>query len=185
EHFPETWDVIGPMLKGVLETGQATFSDDKLLLINKQGLVEECYYTWSYSPIRSEDGEVGGVFTAVTETTARVIGERRLRTLRDLGAMAAAVKSTEEAAWRLAIDALERNRSDIPFAILYAISEDRSVASLIGSVAIAPGSKACPNSVKLSGDAGEDVWRLSEVVATRTALRLTGLIGTFGMLPGG
>ena len=185
EHFPETWDVIGPMLKGVLETGQATFSDDKLLLINKAGLVEECYYTWSYSPIRSEDGEVGGVFTAVTETTSRVIGERRLRTLRDLGAMAAAVKSTEEAAWRLAIEALERNRSDIPFAALYAISHDRSLASLIGSVAISPGTKTCPKSVTLSDGAGEDLWRLAEVVATRTALPLTGLIARIGSLPGG
>jgi len=185
EHFPETWDVIGPMLKGVLETGEATYSDDKLLLINKQGLVEECYYTWSYSPIRSEDGEVGGVFTAVTETTSRVIGERRLRTLRDLGAMAAAVKSTEEDAWRLAIEALERNSSDIPFALLYSLEQERRAARLIGSVGLGSDSPAAPSLVNLTDPNGSELWPLATVTGTREPILLDDLFQRFGALPGG
>lgn len=80
--WPEIWDIIGPMLTGVLTHGEATWSEDQLLLLDRNGYVEECYFTFSYSAIRDESGGVGGVFTAVTETTARVLSERRLRTLR-------------------------------------------------------------------------------------------------------
>src|SRR5512140_1831953 len=82
--FPEIWEIIGPMLRGVLTTGVATWSEDQLLLLERRGFPEECYFTFSYSPIRAESGGIGGVFTAVTETTARIIGERRLATLRAL-----------------------------------------------------------------------------------------------------
>src|SRR5512142_2330753 len=74
--WPEIWDVIGPMLEGVVETGVASWSEDQVLFLRRRGFVEECYFTFSYSPIR-DGGEVGGVFTAVTETTERVVRERR------------------------------------------------------------------------------------------------------------
>ena len=84
ECWPEIWSIIGPMLEGVLQRGEATWSDDQLLLLDRNGYLEECYFTFSYSPIIAE--ESGGIFTAVTETTARVLSERRLRTFRELGA---------------------------------------------------------------------------------------------------
>jgi PAS domain S-box-containing protein len=83
EVWPETWPILGPMLEGVLTQGEATWSDDQLLLLDRNGFLEECYFTFSYSPIRDESGRVGGVFCAVTETTWRVLGERRLQTLRE------------------------------------------------------------------------------------------------------
>ena len=88
--FPELWDVIGPMLTQVVETGQATRSRDLLLLMNRDGFEEETYFSFSYSPIRDESGGVGGVFTPVLETTGKVVGERRLRTLRELAALGGA-----------------------------------------------------------------------------------------------
>ena len=50
ECFPEIWDVIGPMLHGVLEQSDATWSDDLLLMLERRGFSEECYFTFSYSP---------------------------------------------------------------------------------------------------------------------------------------
>ncbi|HSU82728.1 MAG TPA: PAS domain-containing protein, partial [Thermoanaerobaculia bacterium] len=88
EVWPEVWPIIGPMLEGVLARGEATWSDDQLLLLDRNGFLEECYFTFSYSPIRDESGGVGGVFCAVTETTGRVLGERRLQTLRALAEQA-------------------------------------------------------------------------------------------------
>lgn len=41
--------------------------------------MQECYFTYSYSPIFLEDGTIGGVFNAVSETTAKIINERQLR----------------------------------------------------------------------------------------------------------
>src|SRR4051812_4837637 len=84
EVWPEIWHIIGPMLEGVVNEGRATWSEDQFLPLERYGFPEECYFTFSYSPIRDETGGVGGVFSAVTETTGRVIGERRLRGLQDV-----------------------------------------------------------------------------------------------------
>ena len=70
----------------------------RLLLLERRGFPEECYFTFSYSPIRDESGAIAGVFTAVAETTSHVIEGRRLRILREL------MPSTGEA--RTPLDAL-------------------------------------------------------------------------------
>ena len=73
--WPEIWNFIGPMLNGVLYDAKSTFSEDLLLPIERDGVAEERYFTFSYSPIRDEHG-IGGVFCAVAETTERVLKER-------------------------------------------------------------------------------------------------------------
>ena len=122
--WPEIWHIIGPMLEGVMQRGEATWSENFLLELERNGYPEECYFTFSYSPIRDESGGVGGVFTPVQETTSQVIGERRLRTLRDLaeGARVANAQSSEEVC-RLAGQTLANNPWDIPFAAFYLFSE--------------------------------------------------------------
>lgn len=112
ECWPEIWDLIGPMLEGVLEGEAATWSEDQLLPLDRNGFVEECYFTFSYSPIRDETG-IGGVFTAVTETTERVVGERRLAALHDLAALVPGSHGPAEVA-RRAADVLGSYPDDLP-----------------------------------------------------------------------
>src|SRR5262245_17902697 len=97
ESWSEIWPIIGPMLEGVFATGEATWSEDLLLVLHRNLPREETFFTFSYSPIRDGVGAVGGIFCACNETTSRVIGERRLRTLRDLSKMVAEAKAAEEA----------------------------------------------------------------------------------------
>jgi signal transduction histidine kinase/serine phosphatase RsbU (regulator of sigma subunit) len=115
--WPEVWDVIGPMLHGVMATGEATWSEDQVLMLDRNGYVEECYFTFSYSPIRDSGGEVGGVFTAVTETTERVLADRRLRTVAELASRTAEAQSVGEVC-TTAVAALATNPLDIPCARL-------------------------------------------------------------------
>lgn len=115
--WAEIWHTIGPMLESVAQTGLATWSNDLLLILNRYGYAEECYFSFSFSPVRVEAGAVGGVFTAVIETTDNVIGERRLRTLRDLAAKAADAKSEKDAC-RTAAETLSESLRDIPFSAL-------------------------------------------------------------------
>ncbi len=68
EIWPEIWDIFGPMLTTVIDRGEATWLDDLLLVLDRNGYPEERYLTFSNSPIRDEFGGVGGVFTAVHET---------------------------------------------------------------------------------------------------------------------
>ncbi|HSB76117.1 MAG TPA: histidine kinase dimerization/phospho-acceptor domain-containing protein, partial [Terriglobales bacterium] len=117
ECWAEIWDTIGPMLDNVVATGEATWSNDLLLQLERHGYPEECYFSFSFSPVRVETGAVGGVFTAVLETTEEVIGQRRLRTLRDLAARGVDARS-ERDAWRIAAATMGENPWDIPFAVL-------------------------------------------------------------------
>ncbi|WGV25229.1 PAS domain-containing sensor histidine kinase [Halotia branconii] len=74
ECWCETWDVIEPILTGVLATGQATYLENQLRLINRYGYLEECYFTFCYSPIEDETGAIAGVLMVATETTATPAG---------------------------------------------------------------------------------------------------------------
>jgi hypothetical protein len=62
--------------------------------MERSGFREEVYFTFSYSPVPDESGGVGGMFCAAPRRRRRVIGERRLRTLRDL-----AVSSADARTW--------------------------------------------------------------------------------------
>jgi PAS domain S-box-containing protein len=82
--WPEIWDTIGPMLGRVMDKGEAYPADDLRLDLHRNGYAEECYFSFSYSPIRDETGDVAGVFCPVVETTARVFAERRAAFLLEL-----------------------------------------------------------------------------------------------------
>lgn len=128
--WPEIWNIIGPMLEDVLNGNGATWSEKQLLLVNRNGFPEECYFTFSYSPILDETGNVGGVFTAVNETTDEVIGERHLRTLKELATTKVETLS-EDMVYKLALNALRENNFDFPFALIYKIEDNGKKARLI------------------------------------------------------
>ena len=112
--WPEIWETIGPLLHGVMERAEANWADDLLLMLERNGYPEECYFTFSYSPIRDESGGIGGVFTPVVETTEKVIGERRMRTLRDLATAHGSRSRDPRNACALAAQLLSSNPWDIP-----------------------------------------------------------------------
>jgi len=131
EVWPEIWNVIGPMLNQVMERGEATVSEDLLLLLERDGYGEECYFSFSYSPIRDESGRVGGVFTPVIETTERVVGARRLHTLRDLASVFGTQTRNANDACVAAVKVLAANPYDFPFAVIYLFDSKRTDANLI------------------------------------------------------
>ena len=97
EVWTEIWPIIGPMFDHVMATGEATWSHDQLLPLNRFGYLEECYFYYSYSPVRGDGGVVEGIFTAVTETTYRVLAERRERLLREISEATSNARSPTEA----------------------------------------------------------------------------------------
>lgn len=78
ETFSEIWHIIGSMFDGVMQ-GKAVGFPDFMLPLNRHGFVEECYFDFAYSPIRKEDGEVGGVLVTVIETTNKKRAEDALK----------------------------------------------------------------------------------------------------------
>ena len=162
ETFAESWHIIGPMFEGVM-SGQSVGSEDWMLPLDRHGFLEECYFTFSYSPIRDESGRVGGVLVTVTETTERVLGARRLKTLRDLSAETQEAKSAE-AACAAATRVLADNAADLPFALTYLLSADGKQARLAGTTGAALAGELSPPVVDLDADA--TLWPLAAVART-------------------
>lgn len=129
EVWNEIWDVCGPLAEKVFTKGQPTFLEDVQLFMNRGEYTEETYYSFSYSPIYDEEGNVAGLFCPSAETTSKVLHARRLLTLSELSSKALIEKSTR-AACASAFDTLKKNAEDIPFAILYLIDSDRMIAHL-------------------------------------------------------
>jgi PAS domain S-box-containing protein len=140
ECWGEIWEEIGPMLEGVLTQGEATWSEDALLFLDRNGYLEECYFTFSYSPILDETGNVGGIFTAVTETTQRVLSERRLNTLSELAAQTAGL-TTVAAACETSATVLAKNPDDLPFVLLYSVDSLTEQASLTVATGLTAGTE--------------------------------------------
>ncbi|HEY1307114.1 MAG TPA: ATP-binding protein [Vicinamibacterales bacterium] len=180
--WAEIWDVIGPMLSQVFAEAEPTRSRDLLLHIDR-GYKEEAYFSFSYSPIHDEEGKVAGIFCPVIETTENVIGERRLRTLRDLAARCKGADS-EDATLGAAATILAANPYDVPFAMLYQVEERRPAAVLKVASGIAPGTAAAPEKIRLDED-GPGIWALSTVAHTGRIEMLTDLAQRLPDLPTG
>lgn len=77
--WPEIWPVISPMINQVMTGGLATWSEDQLVPIYRNGKIEDVYWTFSYSPVKDESGNVGGVLVVCVETTEKVMNFKTLQ----------------------------------------------------------------------------------------------------------
>lgn len=150
ECWAEVWDVVGPLLERVMQEGEANWADDLLLFINRSGYLEECYFRFSYSPIRDETGGIGGVFTPVSETTQKVIAERRLETLRRLANAGYAARDVIHACTELT-DVLSSNPFDVPFVIVYSNGPDQ-IARRVCLTGLDTDTSTSPAEVSLNED---------------------------------
>ncbi|HZI00823.1 MAG TPA: hypothetical protein VEX63_06725, partial [Flavisolibacter sp.] len=91
--WKDIWKDIEPMLKQVMENDEGTYVESQLLIMERNGYPEETYYTFSYTPIPGDDGKTEGMFCANTDDTDKIISERQLRTLTQLGKQLADCKS--------------------------------------------------------------------------------------------
>jgi len=114
----DVWESIGPMLSGVIASGNATWSVDLLLALVTAGRPEERYFTFTYSPIIGGAGTVNGIFCAVTETTERVLGERRLNLLNTAASALMETRTVGDVVDAVAEMSAEP-MPDLPFLALY------------------------------------------------------------------
>ncbi len=182
ETWSEIWHIIGPMLESVYRDGNATWSDEQMFLLNRHGFTEESYFTFSYSPIFDESGGIGGIFSAVTDTSKRVLGDRRLRTLRALGARTAEVQSAEKACV-IAANIFSNNAADIPFALIYLLDERKEKAYLVGYSGVESGLAISPKVIDVATDA---TWHmLAQITTFDQTTVLENLAERFGTVPSG
>jgi PAS domain S-box-containing protein len=121
--WAEIWADIGPRIQHVLATGEATWDEALLLYLERSGFTEESYHTFSYSPLADDAGNTEGMLCVVAEVTERVIGERQLRVLRDLGSRLAAASTWIEVMQGLQT-CLAGGARDVPFALVFLAGSD-------------------------------------------------------------
>lgn len=78
EIWPEIWPDIKPLIDNVLAAKGASWSEDQLLPIYRNGHLEDAYWTFSYSPVTGEAGKPAGVFVTLVETTEKVSNAKKI-----------------------------------------------------------------------------------------------------------
>ncbi|PIG93945.1 ATP-binding protein [Gloeocapsopsis sp. IPPAS B-1203] len=183
EVWSEIWGDIGPELAGVLATGEGTFHNDELLAMHRFGYTEECFFEYTFNPIQGQGGIVDGVFNIVTETTYRVLNDRRTRLLREVASRTGTAKTAEDVC-ALMVETLRSDPADIPMALLYLIDSDGRYARLYGSTEFALDSSVSPEIVDLTEENGNDSWAIARAVRTAQPQVIDDLVSRFGELPG-
>ncbi|WP_447962908.1 response regulator [Nitrospira sp. Ecomares 2.1] len=149
--WADIWEVIDPQVQMVFQEGRATWNEDLPLFMSRYGFLEETFFSFSYSPIKNDQGMVLGLFCAVTEETGRVLKGRRLDTLRQISKVTERSDSVEEVC-RLSADVLARSSLDIPFSLIYLWDAEERHVCLRAQSGLAPESSLVPNRLEVDGD---------------------------------
>ena len=173
--WADIWPVVKPMFDQVFAGGATNIKDGPLFL-GRSGFLEECFFDYAFNPIRDESGAVAGIFVVANETTARVIGARRLGVLRDLSLRLALARNVD-GVFRTVEQVLAQAAADLPFALLYEVAG--SSAKLVANVGLARATPAAPAWLTLAEDGS---WPLGAVAASGHEIWVDGLDAAFAPL---
>jgi signal transduction histidine kinase len=172
------WPVIGNAFDRAA-AGETSFLEDQRMFLDRNGYLEETCFTFSFSPIRDESGAVGGLFHPVTETTSRMLSERRTRGLRDLAGSAGKAQTMEDAC-TLAAQTLAACEFDLPFVLFYLFDHDSREARLTAYCGIESGTLANPERITLDPAAPASAWPLARLARSSQPVHCKDLARWFG-----
>jgi hypothetical protein len=176
ECWTEIWDVVGPMAEAVMYRGESTMVERGLLCMDRNGFLEEGYFTYGYSPIRDETGGIGGIFVACSENTPEVIGARRSEVLLSLSARLEGTADRFDL-WRIVQAEFARAPNDLPFTLVYE-GPAGTAPRLVAATGLRPGHAAAPESLETAGAPWPDLTRAdatAALVVEKLSVRLPAL----------
>jgi PAS domain S-box-containing protein len=167
ECWREIWHIIGPLVETPYRGGLATWMEDIFLEINRYGFVEETHFTIAYSPVPDDKvaGGIGGVLATVHEISEKVVGERRVTVLRDLGLRAEA--KTEDEACCLAGETLSEHPKDVPFALIYLVDANEKNAQLSCRAGVQEDNLVFSSMIEIGTQSDKQLWNFAEVLRTK------------------
>ena len=175
--FKEIWASALPVVGDAFDRahqGEGAYIKDQRMFLDRYGYLEEAFMTFSFSPIRDESGEVGGIFHPITEATAAVLGARRSQGLRDLNAAIADARSIGDVARDLEAQ-YQSMALDLPFVLLYQIDADSGQLRLQSSAGLDAHPHLAPALIAVD----DAVWPFAAAAETRSATRIDGLAALF------
>lgn len=123
EVWSNIWEEIEPLVTATL-AGESRTMTDMPLDLRRQGVPEESWWTFTYSPVLDNDGKIAGLLCITGETTARVVAERE-RAASDERLQTALSAGNSIGVWDWDILA-DRVTADTRFATLYGIDPERA-----------------------------------------------------------
>jgi PAS domain-containing protein len=73
DFWTDVWSVVGPQIAGVMERGEAVWFEDLYLPIERgEGVLDDAWWTYSYTPVLDDDGRINGTMVVCLETTSSV-----------------------------------------------------------------------------------------------------------------
>ena len=185
ECWSEIWHILKPLIDTPFSGGPSTWIEDFELHIQRSGFTEETHFTVAYSPApdAATPSGIGGVLATVHEISQKVVAERRVSILRDLGTEAA--ENTAEETCRVAVQTLARHSKDVPFALLYLVDPDGAHARLAGAAGTEPGQGASPQVVSLDPAGTDPGWPLAVAFRGHGIVEVTNLSSRFDAVPVG
>ena len=185
ECWSEIWHVLKPLIETPFNGGPPTWMEDIELEINRHGFLEETHFTVAYSPVPDDTAPrgIGGVLATVHEISEKVVGERRVAALRDLGVRVADAKTAEEACSRAGetLSAHDEGRA-VRVALPDRCRGERRAPR--GSVGVAAGEDLSPMTVDLDQPAAGG-WPFAEARRSGALVPVELLRGRFETLPRG
>ena len=181
QDFKECWQSAWPVIGQAFEEaslGETRFLENQRIFLERYGYTEETFFTFSFSPILDESGGVGGLFHPVIEQTQQTLAERRLNILHNIPDHTVNAETTAEAS-ALVAECLKDFSLDIPFLLVYSISDDGKEAAIEGSVGVEPGSPLSPVQIDLEAP-HPHTWPFMEVVQNKKAVQVDELGKIFG-----
>ena len=165
ECWSEIWHVLKPLIETPFNGGPPTWMEDIQLEINRYGFLEETHFTVAYSPVPDETAPrgIGGVLATVHEISEKVVGERRVAALRDLGvARRATPRRPRRPAPSPPQTLAARTSKDVPFVLLYLIDAGGERRTPRGGGGVAPGEDLSPLTRRSRPRPAAGGWPLAE-----------------------
>jgi PAS domain S-box-containing protein len=177
EPFKVCWATALPVVGDKFDRaqqGDGTYIRDQRMFLDRYGYLEEAFMTFSFSPIRDESGEVGGIFHPITETTEVVLNARRTQSLRDLSAAIDGARTVDDIGRQLSAHGGDL-ALDLPFLLFYQLDDEAGQLRLRGANGITAGSALAPETLAFD----DDCWPFARAAASREMQQLDGLAPRF------
>ena len=178
QNFKVCWATALPVVGDAFDRahrGEGTYIRDQRMFLDRNGYLEEAFMTFSFSPIRDESGNVGGIFHPITENTDQVLGARRTQSLRDLSVQLNRAKTIGELGGLLSSEH-PNLLPDLPFILFYKAAPD-GVLHLCANAGLPADAPLAPATVDLSADGG---WPFAAAARSRAIEEVLDLEHRFG-----
>jgi len=124
----ELWKDYEPIYTNCWENKSSFLVDETKLYLNRNGFMEELFFSGAFIPILQRDGSIIGLYETLTDITRHSLLNRRLKILLSLGHHTGTTVDTASY-WPALFGGLDHAEFDLPITIAYSLEDVSAIAS--------------------------------------------------------